>query len=333
MRAEVVGVKPDYRPCVFPFEKRQFHLDVVPEGYWHLDGPDLAPPAAPGKNGIISTMLAGEMISEIPFNKTVHAWARARLRFAISQQVDATNVTNKTTDIATRMADFYAARTGYTRAELLPAPKGGATDNFNRADSTNLGASWTEVSGNVQIVSNEINMDGASQTSFAAGTSARFETDFTVNHRVTVDAVQIVEFGLNEGSWVGAVANFASAAESYYVYLVQDKGTPEVSRLLKCTTGTFSDLVASGTQTKSLPDEIRLDVDTASQTGFFNATSDLSDTDTTHDANVRGGFFIGTRDSSNSSGRLDNFEIVDIGGGGPTAAPVRRNFLSMGVGR
>jgi hypothetical protein len=93
------------------------------------------------------------------------------------------------------------------------------SDNFNRADSTNIGAAWTEVSGDWEIVSNKVQVntdDGA------IGYYARYETDVASSDMFSQAVTSSTQ--VNAGSNTGVAVRMRAAANTSYQLTTRHAG-------------------------------------------------------------------------------------------------------------
>lgn len=185
------------------------------------------------------------------------------------------------------------------------------TDDFNRADQTGLGTgaggwSWTSVTGSIDIASNQ-----ATPPALVANRS-RAESDLSsVDHYAQADIV-----ALSGSSRVaGPMARYASAADTGYIFLITTGGA---TTLDKVVTGTRTALGTS-TASISLPDTLKMESNGSTQTGYYNAVSNVSLTDTAITTGTRTGLHQRSGITS-----LDNFEAADLAGGAsssPSSSP------------
>lgn len=93
------------------------------------------------------------------------------------------------------------------------------SDNFNRADSTSLGASWTEVVGNWEIVSNKIQCN---DDAGATGYYVRYETDVGSSDMFSQAVTSSTQ--ANSGSNTGVACRMRSAANTSYQLTTRHAG-------------------------------------------------------------------------------------------------------------
>lgn len=179
-------------------------------------------------------------------------------------------------------------------APLEPATT--ITDSFNRADADPLGSSsegwsWTEVNGDLDIVSNE-----AKGMSVATNSRGRAESDLSSDdHYAEIDMIT------EEG---GPLTRYAAAADTCY-WFFSDAG-----RIFKVVTGTPTEL-ASSTSVAG-PATMRLITDGSSLEGTVGGTNRVGPiTDTAITGNTRCGL------EHDLNGRTTAFTAADL-----TAPPV-----------
>lgn len=184
------------------------------------------------------------------------------------------------------------------------------TESFNKADSDTLGPdlTWTEVSGDWDVVSNaaELITTGSEKT-------ARAESDLSSDDHYG-QVVYLNEASSNEATG-GACARFASAAETCYLH----RAYRDNVFLQKIVGGTYTTL-ANAVETQAANDVLKVECDGSAIKGYLNAVEKLSVTDSSITGNTRCGI-VGYSDGV-AEPRLDSFEAADLAaGGGPPEFP------------
>src|SRR3990167_1825248 len=183
------------------------------------------------------------------------------------------------------------------------------SDNFDRADSSNIGTDWIEDSGNVEITGNTLRQ----QTSGNVYRKTRFRTamdsddyDSEVDGRASVSSNGFGAFGR------GAV----SSAVTYYAF-VGFGG--DAFYLVEITTGTENVLATGSSCTANTTFNARVRCNGSTITGFRNDVSDGSASDSSLTTGAVGCMFYNVMDGANDW--LDNFAAADLAvaaGGMPT---------------
>ena len=170
------------------------------------------------------------------------------------------------------------------------------TDDFNRADSTNLGAGWVEVSGDWSIVSNQLSpgSDGGTIILRAAG-----PMDSSDNFaQVTIAATTAASHGV----WCRGNATISSG------YLWRNDGTSW--DLFSVVSSTFT-AIGSYAAAAAPGDVARVQAVGSTIKGYVNGVERVSVTDTA----VATGTSVGIRSISSSAIRFDDFAAADVTAG------------------
>jgi hypothetical protein len=172
------------------------------------------------------------------------------------------------------------------------------TDNFNRADADALGSgsegwSWTEVTGDHDIVSNQVGPG-------SGGGRARAESDLSSDdHYAQLTMVD----GSLSGQGSGPTVRYAAAADTCYLAL------SDGARIFKCESGSLTNLT-SAIGDPANGSVLKREADGSSLELFDDGVSIIGPiTDTSITGNVRTGFY---RDFNRT---LDNFEAADLATG------------------
>ncbi|GAX57316.1 hypothetical protein [Streptomyces olivochromogenes] len=188
------------------------------------------------------------------------------------------------------------------------------TDDFNRADSTNLGANWVEVSGDWSIISNQLSSGSAGGTIIlrAAGTMA------TNDHsaQVTIAATAAVSHGV----WCRGNSNISQG------YLWRNDGTSW--NLFSVVGGSFTS-IGSFAGAAVAGDIAKVQAVGSTIKGFVNGVQRVSVTDTA----VTTGTSVGLRAESTNLLRFDDFTAADVTTGttGDAAFPGTATLSATGL--
>ncbi|MER5461655.1 hypothetical protein ABT010_13395 [Streptomyces sp. NPDC002668] len=188
------------------------------------------------------------------------------------------------------------------------------TDDFNRADSTDLGAGWVEVSGDWSIVSNRLSPGAAGGTIIlrAAGAMATSDNYAQVTIATTTAA--------SHGVWCRGNSNISSG------YLWRNDGTSwDLFQVLGgsfTSIGSFAGAAANG-------DVAKVQAVGSTIKGYVNGVQRVSVTDTA----VTTGTSVGLRAESTSALRFDDFAAADVATGstGDAALPGTATLTATGV--
>lgn len=170
------------------------------------------------------------------------------------------------------------------------------TDDFNRADSTNLGANWVEVSGDWSIVSNQLSSGSAGGTILLRAAGAMASNDNSA--QVTIAATAAVSHGV----WCRGTATLTSG------YLWRNDGTSW--NLFSVVGGSFTS-IGSFAGAAVAGDVAKVQAVGSTIKGFVNGIQRVSVTDT----NVATGTSVGIRAESVSALRFDDFTAADVTSG------------------
>ena len=171
------------------------------------------------------------------------------------------------------------------------------TDNFTRAnESLDASANWAEVSGDINVVANEVAWVATNNA------SARYEVDLaSSDHYGELRGVSVPNS--NSSRYGVGLARFSSSANTYYGYLTRNSGSN--SAIYKRVTGTHTNLQFLAAHSSA--GTTRTEANGSTITGFFDSTDDGNVTDTAITGNVRAGLAIR---SNGDSG--DDFEAADL---------------------
>lgn len=105
------------------------------------------------------------------------------------------------------------------------------SDNFNRANSTDLGADWTEESGDSDIYSNTLRMPASAMVVCARVPPRSFKA--TISYTL-----------IQDGDKLWLIPDWQDGAVSYHYMEVEASGAWIYTRLRKCVSGSHSTIVA-----------------------------------------------------------------------------------------
>lgn len=168
------------------------------------------------------------------------------------------------------------------------------TDDFNRANNSDLGASWTTVTseGNLEIISNT-----ASTINVMTDDSERYSgVTWTDNQS---SEAEITVSATDAGAGLGVIVRCASAARTYYRIVINSDGEWE---LLKQVAGTGTAL-ASGTTTYVAGAVLKLSAIGTTITSTYNG----SQIDTRTDSSIASGSPGIALSSNITSGNIDDW--------------------------
>ena len=190
------------------------------------------------------------------------------------------------------------------------------TDNFNRADSATLGTAsgggtWTEVSGNLDIISNQA---GAGAIGADGATNARLESDLSsADHYAQI----VSNAAGGDNRYQSGCCRFSPSAQTFYYGLLRG-GAPQES-VRKRVAGVTTDLVTGSTGHIS-PFTSRTEANGSTIRLLKNGTQILSVTDTA----ISGGTRTGMIFRATSTGeRGDDWEAGDL------SVSVARQFMHL----
>lgn len=182
------------------------------------------------------------------------------------------------------------------------------TDDFNRADSDDLGADWTEVAGNWAIDTNRLR-ENANQ---GGDNRVRNENDLASDDHYAEAVVDSITTNKRRG----VACRFAAAAQTFYSFNSRPSSTG-ARELQKWVNGVETTLATDST-TDAVPFTIRLEVDGSSLDGKIGGTSVVTDTDTDITGNTRCGCVTqngGSGPNEDEASFFDDFEAGDLAAG------------------
>jgi hypothetical protein len=200
-------------------------------------------------------------------------------------------------------------------------PRTSYSESFNKSDSDTLGPdlTWTEVTGDVDVVSNR------ASTSTVGFAEARAEHDVSsADHYGQVQVYQTSTSGV-DNHLAAPCARFSSAARTFYSFAWFYSGL----YLYKTVSGTYT-IIGSAVETPAtLPATWRVDCSGSTIRGLQNGTQKVSVTDTAITGNTRGG--IWAYRASGVQVVVDDFLIDDgISAGAAKPALFHSHYQNQG---
>lgn len=182
------------------------------------------------------------------------------------------------------------------------------TDDFNRTNAANLGANWTDPSGNGFDVSSNAaiaSVGGGFNQSVYTGAAWTGGNDQYAQAKIQV---------LSAAADGGPLARSSSAALTGYAYVVNDDdftalGGSIHSALYKIVAGSFTQLGSAVTEVVSAGDVIYTGAQGTTITGYRNGVSKVSQTDAAISSGNPGLY------GYNTSSTWDDFEAGDFASG------------------
>lgn len=170
------------------------------------------------------------------------------------------------------------------------------TDDFNRANSSDLGAGWVEVSGDWSIISNQLSPGASGGTIILRASDAMDSNDNYA--QVTIAATTAA----SQGVWCRGNSNISSG------YLWRNDGT--TWNLFSVVGGSFT-AIASYAAAAAPGDVAKVQAVGSTIKGFVNGIQRVSVTD----IGVTTGTSVGIRSESVGALRLDDFAAADVSAG------------------
>lgn len=170
------------------------------------------------------------------------------------------------------------------------------TDDFNRADSTDLGPNWVEVSGDWSIASSQLSPGAAGGTIILRAATAMAGNDHAA--QVTIAATTAA----SQGVWCRGNSNITNG------YLWRNDGTSW--DLFSVIGGSFS-VIGTYAAAAAPGDVAKVQAVGSTIKGYVNGVERVSVTDT----GVATGTSVGIRSESTSSIRYDDFAAADVTAG------------------
>src|SRR5262245_60900861 len=199
------------------------------------------------------------------------------------------------------------------------------TDNFNRADQTNLGTSsegwsWSNVNDRWDIASNQ------AKPGTAADSISRADSDLaSADHYAQIDVTTTPDVGGN----CSIAARFASAADTAYHFLFKNQNT-STWRIFKRVAGSFTQLSSADETVPATPFTIKIECNGTSLAAYKDGVSKTTVTDSAISTGTRAGIY-----TNEILTRLDNFQAADLRepSEGFLVNVLRPAIFSPGIGR
>lgn len=170
------------------------------------------------------------------------------------------------------------------------------SDDFNRADSSDLGANWVEVSGDWSIASNQLSPGAAGGTIILRAAGAMDSSDNSA--QVTIAATTTA----SQGVWCRGNSNISNG------YLWRNDGS--TWDLFSVIGGSFS-VIGTYAAAAAPGDVAKVQAVGSTIKGFVNGVERVSVTDT----GVATGTSVGIRSESAGALRYDDFTGADVSAG------------------
>lgn len=171
-------------------------------------------------------------------------------------------------------------------------------DDFNRANSTDLGAGWVEVSGDWSVSSNQLSPGSAGGVVILRAATAMATNDHSV--QVTIAATTAASHG------VWARGNSSGSLTSGYLW----RNDGSAWNLFSVVGGSFTS-IASYAAAAVAGDVAKLQVVGSAITAYVNGVQRASVTDTA----VAAGTSVGIRSESSAAIKFDDFSAADFSSG------------------
>ncbi|WP_372344727.1 hypothetical protein [Streptomyces sp. KL116D] len=188
------------------------------------------------------------------------------------------------------------------------------SDDFARADSTDLGAGWVEVSGDWSIVNGQLS-PGSNTGTIIVRAAATVDT----SDNYAQVTVSVPSAGASQGVWCRGTASLSSG------YLWRSNGS---SWDLFAVTGGSFNVIGTYTADLAAGDTARVQAVGSTIKGFVNGVQRVSVTDTS----VTAGTYVGLRSDSVSTIRYDAFIGADVVAGAALTAAAATEFAQPLVG-
>lgn len=262
------------------------------------DGDEFAKPLMPGVDGTLSLHIAGQSHFER------FQWGRSKEMPAIKQMLrkefagllaDARGGKLRDSEQHRRVLDYWCDKYRVDDwREFVPTAlqsevpgrlkhETTITDNFNRADSTGLGASWSSMQNSgFDVSSNQARGTNAASN----GTRSRFNSDLSSSDNYV--QMGVVSFGSIAAANNGVLARCSGSADTCYAWLLRN--ATAYRRLFKIVSGSAT-VLSSDTTFPASPVTVKLLCDGSSIKVYYagSEVTGLATTDTAIATGLRGG--------------------------------------------
>jgi hypothetical protein len=196
------------------------------------------------------------------------------------------------------------------------------TESFDTEDSDTLGPdlSWTEISGDWDIVTNQ----ASARTTTAGGATnlARAETDLAGDDHYAQVLVTTANPPSAQNQGGACTCRHSASALTYYVVQLDVTSAPVYRmNVFRRVTGTFAQIIANANFTPSLPHTVKITADGSTIGMYRDDVLIDSTTDTNITGNTRCGLSAFLRNGSAGDLEVDDFEAADLAAGGQTITP------------
>lgn len=177
------------------------------------------------------------------------------------------------------------------------------TDDFERADSTDLGANWVEPTGagNWAIFSGAIGVQSGDGRNLVRCVQATATAD--------MDVEAVVSAGTGGVTAVAARVNDGASESTSSYYRFGTNGT--AWRIDRIASNVLTNLVSSAEAPPAAPYTLRLRVVGSTLTGYVNGVQKVTVTDSGITGNTKGGLAA----FGSNGQRYSTFTVADVGGG------------------
>jgi hypothetical protein len=223
--------------------------------------------------------------------------------------------TGKGRDHYRRVVDYWCQQYGLPRAQwqvFVPTDmvrtsqppvkhETSYSDDFDRADSTTLGGSWTEQYGEWLIASNAI--ETASPIVIA---SARYDADLSSSN----SQASAVIAAIADGGWLGPTVRHSATDKTFYDVFLYRFGATWQFYLRKTLSGTETTLAGGVSVSPTLPSAITVRADGDTITGLLGESSLAEVTDSA--SKIASGLRCGLAAYSVAGSRANSWQASDI---------------------
>ena len=193
------------------------------------------------------------------------------------------------------------------------------TDTFNRADSTSLGGSWTEPTGNLAIVSNTLQGTSTNVQDIAINSTSLGTNNFIVYGVLNASALWP-----STSAGMGLVSRYTNTSNFNLAWC--DSDTQPI-KLYSVSGGTFSLIGTASPAEPSDPFDFELSTTGTTLTVRLNGVQQIQVTDS---ANSSGLFGVRTFDASTFAHSFDSLGVDDfVTGTPPGLGPIEGMNVTM----
>jgi len=315
--------------------------DSLVDAVWNIltvfadsTGQERVKPLIPGSNGMMRLHLGGHSeikrerfkVGEHPASSQVVAVARADLaevKIMAEDESSSTPADHHQRMLSALAEKYRCASTEFADYDPLPHSTT-LTESWSCADSDSLTCdlTWTEKSGDIDIVSNQANVQTSLARAFARADSDLASDDHYVQVSISTNGVS----GGNSYSYAHC-REASNTDETHYVGRANWAAT-NILRCYKFVTGTRTELATKAyTFDRANTYVLYIEMDGSAGDIEVAGTSELTWTDTAITGNLRGG--IGGQKESGKEVRFDVWQASDL----HVVAAAKRRRVGFGAGR